>query len=266
MCKIVIADDEYLERDVLKHIISGIDGARLVGEGHSGRAAVELCEAMKPDLVFLNCGMGGLDGFEAARRIRHFDKNVVIVMTSADEKSFSRRKMEELGGKEFLLKPIPPAKIESIICLYTKTRQGLQQQNTIAPRKKKNLRYYPNQIMSKEITRALIYIDNNFSSDISLAEVAELVSLSSYYFSRLFKKEVGLNFSDFLRHKRVADAKRMLEGTELSILDIAAAVGYQEQSYFSKVFRKATGQTPRQYRREAEKARDDRRRVVNSYL
>lgn len=120
--------------------------------------------------------------------------------------------------------------------------------------------------MSREITRALIYIDNNYNSDISLLGVAGLVSLSSYYFSRLFKKEVGLNFSDFLKHKRVASAKQMLEDTDRPILDIAIAVGYQEQSYFSKVFRKATGQSPRQYRKEVRKAKNDRRRLVNRYL
>lgn len=265
MCKIVIADDEYLERDVFKRVISGIDGARVVGEGNCGRLAVELCAAMRPDLVFVNCGMGGIDGFEAAKRIRRANKEITIVMTSASERNFSLRRLNELEINDFLLKPIRPSRLENTIRKYL--RKGLlADAETIPPRKKKNLRFYPNQIMCKEITRALIYIDNNYNRDISLQSAAELVSLSSYYFSRLFKKEVGVNFSDFLKLKRLNSAKRMLADTDKSIMEISLSVGYQEQSYFSKVFKKATGQTPRDYRKQSENTETERTRVINRYI
>lgn len=266
MCKIVIAEDEYLERDVIKHIISGIKGARVVGEGSNGSLAVELCVAMKPHLIFINCGMGGMDGIEAAKRIRKFDREVVIVMTSANEKNMTRRHIDELDINVFLLKPVRPAKIEEIVSKYAKKEQIADSDVNISPRKKRNLRYYPNQIMTKEITRALIYIDNHFCGDMSLGALAEQVSLSSYYFSRLFKKEVGLNFSDFVEIKRLNSAKQMLSESDKSILEVSASVGYQQQSYFCKVFKKFTGQTPREYRRSVENLKSERRKVVDKYL
>lgn len=266
MCKIVVTDDEYLERDVIKHIIGGINGACVVGDGNSGGLAVELCAAMKPDMIFINCGMGGMDGFEAVKRIRRFDKEVVIVMTSANEKNMTRRKLDELDINVFLLKPVRPTKIEELVSKYVKKQQNTDPVAIISPRKKKNLRFYPNHIMTKEITRALIYIDNHFSEDISLGALAEQVSLSSYYFSRLFKKEVGMTFSDCIEHKRLNSAKHMLAESDKSILEISISVGYQQHSYFCKVFKKFTGQTPREYRRSAENMKSERRKVVDKYL
>lgn len=266
MCSIVVADDEFLERDVIKDIARGIQGARIVGEGNSGRHAVELCGAMKPDLIFINCGMGGMDGFEAIKRIRKSDRDVAIVLTSAYDKHATRRNLDGLDINEFLLKPVRPDKIREVINKYVKKNRNAENGSAITPRSKKRLRFYPNQIMSKEITRALIYIDDNYKGGISLESTAEIVALSSYYFSRLFKKEVGLNFSEFLLHKRLSLAKQLLEETDSSVLDIAISVGYHEQSYFCKVFKKTVGMTPRDYRKQACSAKKDRLRVVSKYI
>ena len=62
MCKILIADDEYLEREVMKRIVSKIEGAQIVAEVNNGIKAVEMYKALYPDLVFLNYKMGGLNG------------------------------------------------------------------------------------------------------------------------------------------------------------------------------------------------------------
>lgn len=263
MCNIVIADDEYLEREVIKHIAHRIEGAHIVGEGNCGRLAVELCTALKPDLAFINCNMGGMDGFEAVKRIRKVDRDIKIVMTTAHDRYFAKRDLETLGIDEYLLKPIRPVQLDNIIRKHLHTHGA---RPAVTPRKKRRLSFYPNQIMSKEITRALIYLDNHYQENISLDSVAEMISLSSYYFSRLFKKEVGVNFSDLLLHKRIDKAKQMLEETEKSILDICIAVGYQEQSYFCKVFKKSVGATPSAYRKTTTSARSERRKISAKYL
>ena len=66
--------------------------------------------------------------------------------------------------------------------------------------------------------------------------------------SSLFKKEMQVDFSDYLTEKRITQAKFLLKNSNTSIVDIAGNLGFQSQSYFSNVFKKYTGKTPKQYR------------------
>lgn len=103
------------------------------------------------------------------------------------------------------------------------------------------------------INKACDYIVENCHRNISLEEVAQKVHLSHFYFSRLFKQEKGCNFVDFITKVRVDRAKVMLQDPDSTVVQIAAEVGYQDASYFCRVFRHATSMTPKQYRSEIRK-------------
>jgi len=98
------------------------------------------------------------------------------------------------------------------------------------------------------INKACAYITENFHKSISLEEVAHTVHLSPYYFSRIFKAEKGFNFVDFLTKVRIDKAKIMLQNPEQTVVRVAAEAGYQDASYFCRVFRQEVGVTPNQYR------------------
>ncbi|WP_094606888.1 Protein-glutamate methylesterase/protein-glutamine glutaminase [Sporomusa silvacetica DSM 10669] len=100
------------------------------------------------------------------------------------------------------------------------------------------------------INKACAYIIENFHKSISLDEVAQIVHLSPYYFSRIFKAEKGCNFVEFLTKVRIDKAKLMLRNPEQTVVRVAAAAGYQDASYFCRVFRQEVGVTPNQYRTE----------------
>jgi len=99
------------------------------------------------------------------------------------------------------------------------------------------------------IKKATKYIANNFPNNITLENVADEVHLSPAYFSSLFKQAMGISFKDYLNYVRIEESKRLLSNTDYSILDIAVATGYEDQSYFSKVFKKRTGLSPGKYRK-----------------
>lgn len=103
------------------------------------------------------------------------------------------------------------------------------------------------------INKACDYIIENCHRNISLEEVAQTVHLSHFYFSRLFKQEKGYNFVDFITKVRVDRAKVMLQDPDHTVVQIATEVGYQDASYFCRVFRHATAMTPKQYRSEIRK-------------
>lgn len=98
------------------------------------------------------------------------------------------------------------------------------------------------------IKKAIQYISQNFSTGITLNDVAEHVHLNPAYFSTVFKQATGSSFKEYLNMVRIEESKRLLAATGYSIIDISVAVGFEDQSYFSKVFKKYTGLTPKQYR------------------
>ncbi|HHV13490.1 MAG TPA: helix-turn-helix domain-containing protein [Clostridiales bacterium] len=98
------------------------------------------------------------------------------------------------------------------------------------------------------IKKAMLYISNNFSKNITLEDVAAHVHLNPAYFSTIFKQSSRSTFKEYLNMVRVEESKRLLANTDYSIINIAIATGFEDQSYFSKVFKKYTGLTPRQYR------------------
>lgn len=101
---------------------------------------------------------------------------------------------------------------------------------------------------SEVIRKAMTYISANFHTVITLEAVAGYVHLHPSYFSTLFKQSTGSSFKEYLNMVRIEESKRLLANTDFSILDVAIAAGFEDQSYFTKVFRKYTGMTPKQFR------------------
>lgn len=96
--------------------------------------------------------------------------------------------------------------------------------------------------------RAVDYIRKNYTKRITLEETASFVYLSPAYFSRVFKEEIGDNFNIYVNKVRIEAAKKLLMNDQIPLVDISSLVGFEGQSYFSKVFKKMTGVTPGKYR------------------
>ena len=95
---------------------------------------------------------------------------------------------------------------------------------------------------------AINYVETHRSRMIGMREMAELCHLSPSYFSKLFLREVGENFTDWVNRRKLEWAKEMLRDSSNSITDIASGLGYMDTSYFIKVFKKFEGTTPLAYR------------------
>jgi two-component system response regulator YesN len=98
------------------------------------------------------------------------------------------------------------------------------------------------------IKKTCSYIDSHLSENITLEGTAGLVKISPYYLSKIFKEEKGENFITYINARRLGKAKELLEDDMLSIKEISALVGYNDQNYFSKLFRNRFGMTPTEYR------------------
>ncbi len=100
------------------------------------------------------------------------------------------------------------------------------------------------------VSRACKYIQENFRKELSLDDVSKEVNVSPYYFSKLFKEEVGENFIDYLTALRINNAKELLRRPVLSIREAGMQSGYADPNYFSRIFKKQTGMTPREFREQ----------------
>ena len=102
------------------------------------------------------------------------------------------------------------------------------------------------------VERAVRYInDNVLLKAVTVSSVAEELGFSSAYFTRLFQRRIGIAPVKYIIEVRMAQAKRMLKEENYSIKEIAAALHYDDQLYFSRQFTKATGMSPRRYRQES---------------
>ena len=103
--------------------------------------------------------------------------------------------------------------------------------------------------LSDDGMRSVIdYIERNLRRGISLEDVANHVNISTYYLSKIFKKEMGVNFITYVTDRKMDMAKEMLANTDIPVLNIALDLAYNEANYFSKAFKKKTGLTPSEYR------------------
>jgi AraC-like DNA-binding protein len=98
------------------------------------------------------------------------------------------------------------------------------------------------------LRKAERFIWENYTRKISLQEISAAAGLSAPYFSTIFKEEMGENLSSYLNRLRVEKARHMLAETDFTLNEIASSCGFEDQSWFSKIFKSFTGISPGKYR------------------
>ncbi|MGL5314103.1 MAG: helix-turn-helix transcriptional regulator [Peptostreptococcaceae bacterium] len=100
------------------------------------------------------------------------------------------------------------------------------------------------------VKRAVEYTMKNYTSDITVDILCKELNINKSYFCKLFKEDTGYTYSNYLNIFRIEKSKKLLLNTNMSLLDIAIAVGFNSQNYFTMVFKKITNMTPTVYRSE----------------
>lgn len=107
-----------------------------------------------------------------------------------------------------------------------------------------------NEIEDKKlINDALEYINNNFHKDINMVIVSNYVNMNYSVFSQLFKEHLGINFVDYIKNRRIDEAKKLLLEGELLVREVSESVGYFDYKYFARLFKQEVGMSPSEYRR-----------------
>ncbi|MFD2329621.1 response regulator [Cohnella sp. GCM10020058] len=241
MQDILVVDDEPLIRLGLKKII---DNARaefqVRGEAGNGNEGLEKLAAHRFHTVITDIKMPGMNGVEFVKSIFSRHPGVrVIVLSGYAEFEFVRETMK-YGAVDYLLKPVDN---QDLLDLLTEIgrKPGAAGSVPDAPPASPAPKNDP-------ISRAKAYIAEHYRHNISLNEIAGIVHLNAIYFSQLFKKETGENFTGYLIRCRIEQAQRLLEDPHNRIAEISLEVGYEDPNYFSRIFKRMTGLSPQEYR------------------
>ena len=98
-----------------------------------------------------------------------------------------------------------------------------------------------------DVAKTLTYLEENYMHRLTLASISSNVNLSSSYLCRVFKSEVGTNITSYLNNLRIRKAATMIKEDKLSLKEISAMVGIEDQLYFSRLFKKCMGISPSEY-------------------
>ena len=112
------------------------------------------------------------------------------------------------------------------------------------------VRKYSTSKYSPPVQKAILHIGASLNSDLSLSSLASNLGLSRSYLCDLFKKETGTTVTEYINQKRVKRATHLLSTTKLQVQTVAQHCGMSDVNYFSKLFKKYTGKTPNEYRKE----------------
>ena len=271
MIRLLIADDEKLEREALAELVQRRFEREVVLEvAENGRKAADTAVLWGADLILMDIEMPGMSGLDAARAVLAQRPSCRVIFVTAYSLFQYAHEAVHLGACDYLLKPVDPDELEASV------RRAMRQIET--ERKLEELaaaRPQPEQTETEEEAEdapeegensqtALVmahvrrYLEDNYMFDLSLDSVGEILHISPAYLSAQFKKYQKMNFLDCLTELRINAAKELLSDPFRSSAEVASMVGYEDASYFARAFKKRTGMPPPQSRRQAgQKAKAD---------
>ena len=248
MYRILIVDDEAKIREVLAEYAE-FEGYQ-ADQAADGMEAVAKCRQNDYDIIIMDISMPEMNGVMAAKYIRQIDdKCSIIFLTAYDDFEYARNAIK-IRALDYLLKPCD---INDLLAVMDMAIQKLDREcdfkgNTKEnkpERKRENVKNFDEQTTIKYLRE---YVENNYTFDISMQEVAEDMGYSDAYFSKLFKQYFNQNFTAYLTEYRIKKAKELLTDTNNSIKDISRMVGYEDSNYFAKIFKRIVGEIPSKFR------------------
>lgn len=243
MHTVLIIEDELLELEFIRSLAA----AELQPEDRlltceSGVQAVKLAKQYRPDIIVMDILIPEMDGLRALQAIREFLPRASVVILSAYSDFSYAQTAIRLRVREYVLKPIRPAVFKQLF------RDLLTSAPCQEPDGEKLAE--PNSDPICFIKKSINYIHDNFKQKLPLQLVASYVFMNPQYFSRIFKKELGVSYIDYVNKLKIEYACKLLETTDYPAYRISSECGFTDPSYFNRVFVQQMQMTPKAYRRK----------------
>ena len=264
MIRLLIADDEKLEREALAELVRRRFEREVVLEvAENGRKAADTAVLWGADLILMDIEMPGMSGLDAARAVLAQRPSCRVIFVTAYSLFQYAHEAVHLGACDYLLKPVDPDELEASVrraMRQIETERKLEELAAAQPQQEQTeteeeAEDAPEESENSQTALVMAhvrrYLEDNYMFDLSLDSVGEILHISPAYLSAQFKKYQKMNFLDCLTELRINAAKELLADPFRSSAEVASMVGYEDASYFARAFKKRTGMTPTQYRRQA---------------
>lgn len=238
--KLLIADDEdAIRRGTAKYIRLHSDRFEKIYEAENGQEAIDCVLKYQPDILLLDVQMPLKDGIDVMREADKAGLHpLTVILSGYDEFKYAQQAIK-YGAKEYLLKPTRAADI--LACLNRLADEYIEKESCRTETDSEEQTHYL-------IKEAREYITEHYFEDLTLGSVAEQIGISGGYLSTLFMQQLGVGFVEYLHEIRIDRACGYLEQNYLKNYEIAYKVGFRDEKYFSRVFKKIKGMSPKEYR------------------
>lgn len=238
MYKVIIIDDEpWTIIDIEQTFAWNDMGFEIIGSFRTPLKALPYIIANKPDLVITDIRMPGMTGLELMKKVREQHVNCEFIIVSGYSEFAYAQEAIAYGVAGYCLKPLNPT--DTALCLK-RAKEALDKRDA-PPR--------PISDIDNSFEPILNYMNTHFSEKLTLKSLASVFNMNPNYCCALFTKYLGKTFSQYLTELRITEAQTLLKTTFYSLEEIAELIGYNDYSYFSKVFKKQCTYSPKEYRR-----------------
>ena len=245
---LLLDDEEFFLEVLIEDTQWEACGISRVKGVSSVKEAKEFLQNNTVHIILCDVEMPGEDGFslvEWAAEYARFSKEpmVCIMLTCHPEYEYLRKAMQ-FGCQDYILKPIEQEDLEKSLrkAVHIVNEEFLE----------RGEKYVEEPETGKEIIvqKVLPYIEKHISEAFTIKDLADYVSLNPQYLMRLFKKVMRVSVLDYVTQRRMNLSKEMLLSTNYTVEQIAEKTGYLTISYFSRLFKRETGFSPAQFRKE----------------
>jgi two-component system, response regulator YesN len=245
MKKMLIVDDDWLISNSLMSMDEWNErNIDVIGTAENGNEALYWMENEKLDIILTDIRMPHMDGIELTKHIyEHSPRIDVIIMSGYEEFSYAHNALK-YNAKGYILKPIDTKELFGVI---DKIQKELETAHEVSSSMDddKSATYHERLVLS-----AKSYINANYMNPITLKDVSKRVHLTEHYFGQIFKSTTSESFIHFLTRVRIEKAGQLLKNPCLKYYEISQQVGYTDPKYFTKMFQKIYGLTPKEYRKQ----------------
>lgn len=273
MWKVLLADDEPFVREGLEKLIPWEKlGYQLDGSYKNGRELLEALPEKMPDAVILDIQMPFVGGLEAAKVIHEeYPETAIILLTAYAEFRYAQQAMQ-YGVKGYILKSNLLSELPEALEKLTKTmeQQKFFREKMEEFRKAEEAAlecdeeendvpdYAEAQCGDELIQLTKAYVKENLGNKITLDDIADAIHVNRSYLSRLYKQKTGENLFEMINRSRVEKAKELIRQRDKKIYEIAYLVGLEDTAYFSRLFKKYAGCSPKEYENTLNAKREEK--------